>query len=172
MSKTDMRKGRSNERERGPLGVEEAVNLMEDCLLAPHCRLRHRPPACEKFKDLSLQHRQSVIAEKELCARCLRHSDLDESKKKDCIRRMTPPHWLSSSVRRLDRSPSRERELPPPMEGQDKVRFAEGRLRSESNYAVQRIEADVGYCSVNGRGEGGALQDSAVGNRDAGRWPP
>jgi hypothetical protein len=60
-----------------------------------------------KFKDLSLQHRQSVIAEKELCARCLRHSDLDESKKRDCIRKATPPHWLSSSVRRPGRSPSR-----------------------------------------------------------------
>ncbi len=111
-----MRKGRSRERERGPLGVEEAGSLMEDCLLAPHCGWRHRPAACDKFKDLSLQHRQSIIAEKELCACCLRHSDLDESKKKDCIRRKTPPHWLSSSVRRPDRSPSQERELPPPVE--------------------------------------------------------
>ncbi len=58
----------------------------------------------------------SRLLEKELCARCLRHSDLDESKKKDCIRRGTPPHWLSSSVRRPDASPSQERELPPPLE--------------------------------------------------------
>ncbi len=96
--------------------MEEAGSLMEECLLAPHCGMRHRPAACEKFKDLSLQHRQSVIAEKELCARCLRHSDLDESKKRDCIRKATPPHWLSSSVRRPSRSPSRERELLPPVE--------------------------------------------------------
>jgi hypothetical protein len=116
MSETDMRKGRSLERECGPPRVEEAASLMEDCLLAPHCGWRHRPAACDKFKDLSLQHRQSIIAEKELCARCLRHSDLDESKKKDCIRRKTPPHWLSSSVRRPDRSPSHERALPPPVE--------------------------------------------------------
>jgi hypothetical protein len=112
----DTRRGPPHERGRGPLGVEEAANLIENCLLAPHCGLRHRPAACEKFKDLSLQHRQSVIAEKELCARCLRHSDLDESKKRDCIRKMAPPHWLGSSVRRPDRSPSRERELPPPVE--------------------------------------------------------
>jgi hypothetical protein len=65
---------------------------------------------------LSLQHRQSVIAEKELCAICLRHSDLDESKKRDCIRRMAPPHWVGSSVRRPGKSPRRERELPPPVE--------------------------------------------------------
>jgi hypothetical protein len=113
VSDADMRKGRSLDRERGPQGVEATASLMEDCLLAPHCGQRHRPSACDRFKDLSLQHRQSVIAEKELCARCLRHSDLDESKKKDCIRRGTLPHWLSSSVRRPGGSPSRERELPP-----------------------------------------------------------
>jgi hypothetical protein len=99
MSETDMRKGRSLERERGPLGVEEVASLS---LLAPHCGRRHRHAACDKFKDLSLQHRQSIIAEKELCAGCLCHSDLDEIKKKDCIRRKTPPHWLSSSVRPPD----------------------------------------------------------------------
>jgi hypothetical protein len=113
MSETDVRKGRSLSGERGPQGVEIAASLMDDCLLAPHCGRRHRPSACEKFKDLSLQHRQSVIAEKELCARCLCHSDLGESNKKDCIRRGTPPHWLSSSVRRPDASPSQDRELPP-----------------------------------------------------------
>ncbi len=114
VSEMDTRKGRPRERGRRPLGVEEAGSLMEECLLAPHCELRHRPAACEK--DLSLQHRQSIIAEKELCARCLRHSDLDESKKRDCIRKMAPPHWLGSSLRRPGRSPSRERELPPPVE--------------------------------------------------------
>jgi hypothetical protein len=96
--------------------VEEAGDLMEECHLAPHCGMRHRATACEKFKNLSLQHRQSVIAEKELCASCLRHSDLDESKKRDCIRKMAPPHWVGSSVRRPGRSPSEERELPPPVE--------------------------------------------------------
>ncbi len=91
MSETDMRKGRSLERERGPQGEEVTVSLVEDCLLAPYCGQQHRPAACDKFKDLSLQHRQLIIAEKELCTRCLRHSDLDESKKKDCIRRRTRP---------------------------------------------------------------------------------
>jgi hypothetical protein len=113
VSEMDTRKGRPRERGSRPLGVEKASSLMEQCLLAPHCGMRHRPAACDK---LSLQHRQSVIAEKELCARCLRHSDLDESKKRDCIRKMTPPHWLVSSVRQPGRSPSRERELPPPVE--------------------------------------------------------
>jgi hypothetical protein len=54
VSETDTRKGRPLERGHRFLGVEEAANLMEDCLLAPHCGLQHRPAACEKFKDLSL----------------------------------------------------------------------------------------------------------------------
>ena len=119
VSEADMMKGQSLDRERGPQGVEIAASLMEDCLLAPHCGWRHRPSACQKYKDLSLQHRQLIIAEKELCTRCLRHSDLDESKKRDCIRKMTPPHWLVSSVRQPGRSPSRERELPPPVEAKE-----------------------------------------------------
>jgi hypothetical protein len=104
--------------ERGsrPLGAKEAGSLMEECLLASHCGERHRATACEKFRELSLQHRQSVIAEKELCANCLRHSDLDESKKKDCIRRAAPPHWVGSSVKRPGKSPSPGRELLPPVE--------------------------------------------------------
>jgi hypothetical protein len=62
---------------------------------------------------LSLQHRQLVIAAKELCVRCLRHSDLHESRKKECIRRGTPPHWLGSDVRRPDAPPRQDRDLPP-----------------------------------------------------------
>jgi hypothetical protein len=94
VSATETRKGRPLERGSRPLGVEEAGSLMEECLLAPHCGMRHRATACEKFRVLSLQHRQSVIAEKELCASCLRHSDLDKSKKRDCIRRAAPPQWV------------------------------------------------------------------------------
>ncbi len=71
VSETNTRKGRPREKGSRPLGVEEAGSLMEECLLAPHCGMRHRPAACDKFKDLSLQHRQSVIAEKKLCARCV-----------------------------------------------------------------------------------------------------
>jgi hypothetical protein len=89
---------------------------MEKCLLAQHCRERHRATACERFKGLSLQHRQSIIAEQELCANCLRHSDLDASKKRDCIERAAEPHWLGSSVRRPGRTPSPEREMPTPVE--------------------------------------------------------
>jgi hypothetical protein len=66
---------------------------MEVCLLAPQCSQRHKSSACDKFKGLSLQHRRSVIAAKELCMRCLRHRDLDEVKVKECIRRNNPPHW-------------------------------------------------------------------------------
>jgi hypothetical protein len=113
MSEADMKKGRSLDRERGPQGVEVTGSLLEDCLLAPHCGRRHRPSTCEKLKDLSLQHRQSVIAEKELCVRCLRHSDLDKSKKKECIRRGTPPHWLGSDVKRPDGPQCQDRDLPP-----------------------------------------------------------
>ncbi len=110
-------------RKEGPLeggsrlkGAKEAASLMEECLLAPHCWERHRTTACEKFRGLSLQHRQSVMAEKELCANCLRLSDLDVNKKKDCVRRAAEPHWVGSSVRRPGKTPSPERELPPPME--------------------------------------------------------
>jgi hypothetical protein len=65
---------------------------------------------------LSLQHRQSVIAEQELCANCLRHSDLDASKRRDCIERAAEPHWVGSSVRRPGKTPSPEREMPSPVE--------------------------------------------------------
>ncbi len=105
--------------------MKEAANLMEECLLAPHCRERHRATACKKFKGLSLQYRQSVIAEKELCANCLRHSDLDASKKKECVRRVAEPHWVGSSVRRPGKTPSPEREMPLPVEAEaGKVTYA------------------------------------------------
>jgi hypothetical protein len=112
MSEADMKKGRSLDRKCGPPGVENTAGLMEDCLLAPHCGRRHRPSACDKFKDLSLQHRQSVLAAKELCVRCLRHSDLDESKKKECIRRETPLHGFGSDVKRPDAPACQDRDLP------------------------------------------------------------
>ncbi len=125
MSETDTRKERPLEGGSRPRGAKEAASLMEEYLLAPHCRERHRATACEKFKGLSLQHRQSVIAEKELCANCLRHSDLDASNKKDCVRRAAEPHWVGSSVRRPGKTPSPERELPPPMEAEEgKVIYA------------------------------------------------
>ncbi len=54
-----------------------------------------------------------MIAAKELCVCCLRHSDLDESKKKECIRRGTPPHWLGSDVRWPDAPARQDRDLPP-----------------------------------------------------------
>jgi len=57
-----------------------------------------------------------VIAEKELCANCLRHSDLDASKKRDCNERAAEPHWVGSSVRRPGKTPSPEREMPSPVE--------------------------------------------------------
>ncbi len=82
-------------------------------LTSPKCLQRHRPSACDRFKGLSLHHRQSVIAAKELCARCLRHSDLDTVKVSECIRRNTPPHWLGSDVRDPDAQPRAEVELPP-----------------------------------------------------------
>ncbi len=112
MSELDIKRGQSPNGDRGPQRVENTAGLMEACLLAPHCGQRHRPSACGKFQDLSLQHRQSVIAAKELCVRCLRHSDLDESKKKECIRRGTQPHWLGSDVRQPDVPARQDRDLP------------------------------------------------------------
>jgi hypothetical protein len=116
VSETATRKDRPLEGRSRPRGAREAADSMEKCLLAPHCRERHRPTACEKFKGLSLQHRQSIIAEQELCANCLRHSDLDTSKRRDCIERAAEPHWVGSSVRRPRRTPSPEREMPTPVE--------------------------------------------------------
>jgi hypothetical protein len=81
--------------------------------MEPQCSQRHRPSVCDKFKGLSLQHRRSVIAAKELCVRCLCHSDLDAAKVSKCIKRDTPPHWLGSGVRDPDAQPRVERELPP-----------------------------------------------------------
>ena len=48
-----------------PRAARELDDVLEKCLLAPHCRERHRATACEKFKSLSLPHRQSIIAEQE-----------------------------------------------------------------------------------------------------------
>ncbi|MFO0001121.1 MAG: hypothetical protein ACK559_08325 [bacterium] len=89
--------------------------MLEKCLLTPHCRERHRATACEKFKGLSLLHRQSIIAEQERCAICLRHSDLDV-RKRDCLRRAAEPHWVGSSVRRPGRAPSPVEEMLTPVE--------------------------------------------------------
>jgi hypothetical protein len=116
VSETGTRKERPLEGGSRPRGAREAANLLEKCLLAPHCRERHRATACEKFKNLSLHNRQSIIAEQELCANCLRHSDLDASKRRDCIERAAEPHWVGSSVRRPGRTPSPEREIPTPVE--------------------------------------------------------
>jgi hypothetical protein len=94
-------------------GVKEPVDVLR-CLLAPHCGERHRAMACEKFRGLSLPHRQSIIAERELCASCLRHSENDVRRKKDCLRRAAEPHWVGSSVRRPGRTPSPVEEMPTP----------------------------------------------------------
>jgi hypothetical protein len=40
------------------------------------------------------------------------------NKKKDCDRRVAEPHWVGSSVRQPGKTPSPERELPPPMEAE------------------------------------------------------
>jgi hypothetical protein len=67
----------------------------------------------DKFKDLPLQHRQSVSAAKELCVPCLRHSDLDEIKRQKCIRSTAQPHWIGSDVSPPDGPPRPVMDLPP-----------------------------------------------------------
>ncbi len=62
VSETGTRKERPLEGGSQSRGAREAGDLLEKCLLAPHCRERHRAMACEKFKGLSLPHRQSIIA--------------------------------------------------------------------------------------------------------------
>jgi hypothetical protein len=175
VSATDTRKERPLERGSRPRGVEEAGSLMEECLLAPHCGMRHRATACEKFRELSLQHRQSVIAEKELCASCLRHSDLDESKRGTASgRRPRPTGWAAAwsgpanhlagrgSCRRRWRQRQAGQLMPVELtSGSGQAGLAEGGVRGESSYAVQCIEADDGYCASSGRGEGAALEDGA-----------
>ncbi len=66
VSETGTTKERPLEGRSRPRGAKEAADSMEKCLLAPHCRERHRATACEKFKSLSLHHRQSIIVEQEL----------------------------------------------------------------------------------------------------------
>ncbi len=51
--------------------------------------------------------------EKRAVLRCLRHSDLDKIKKKECIRRKTQPHLVGSDVREPSAPPRQERDLPP-----------------------------------------------------------
>jgi hypothetical protein len=116
VSETDIRKERPLEGGSRSRGAREAADLLEKCLLTPHCRERHRAMACVKFKSLLLQHRQSIIAEQELCANCLRHSDLDVRKRRDYIRRAAEPHWVGSSVRRPGRTPSPVMEMPTQVE--------------------------------------------------------
>ena len=116
VSETGTRKERPLEGGSRPRGARELDDVLEKCLLAPHCRERHRATACEKFKSLSLPHRQSIIAEQELCAICLRHSDLDVRKRRDCLRRAAEPHWVGSSVRRPGRTPSPVEEMPTQVE--------------------------------------------------------
>ena len=111
VSETGTRKERPLEGGSRSRGVKEMVDVFR-CLLAPHCGDRHRAMACEKFKGLSLPHRQSIIAEQELCANCLRHSENDIRRRKECLRRAAEPHWVGSSVRRPGRTPSPVEEMP------------------------------------------------------------
>jgi hypothetical protein len=64
MSEPDMKRVRFPNGDCGPQRGEKTAGLMEACLLAPQCSWRHKLSACDRFKDLSLQHRQSVIATK------------------------------------------------------------------------------------------------------------
>jgi hypothetical protein len=113
VSETGTRKERPLEGGSRSRGVKEQVDVLR-CLLAPQCGERHKAMACEKFRGLSLPHRQSIIAEQELCANCLRHSENDVRRKKDCLRRAAEPHWVGSSVRRPRRTPSPVEEMPTP----------------------------------------------------------
>jgi hypothetical protein len=101
MSDSDIKRGRSPDGGCEPEREVKRAGLMEVCILSPQCLQRHRPSTCDKFKGLSLQHRRSVIAAKELSMRCLRHSDVDAVKVRECIRRDNLPHWLGSDVREL-----------------------------------------------------------------------
>jgi hypothetical protein len=141
-----MKRGRSPNGDRVPQRVKETAGLMEACLPAPHCEQRHTPSACIRFKDLSLQHRQSVIAAKELCIRCLRHSDLDEIKKKECIRRTIQPHWLGGDMRRPDAPPRQERDLPPVEAKADRLVYAcctNIRVKTESDSHKEASSAEL-----------------------------
>ncbi len=66
VSETGTRKERLLEGGSRPRGAKELEDVLERCLLAPHCSEQHRAMACEKFRGLSLPHRQSIIAEQEL----------------------------------------------------------------------------------------------------------
>jgi hypothetical protein len=81
-----------------PGAKRQQVKKIEVCLLSPQCLQRHRPTVCDKFKGLSLQHMRSVIVAKELCAHCLRHSGLDAAKVRECTKKSTQAHWLSSEA--------------------------------------------------------------------------
>jgi hypothetical protein len=81
----------------GPRG-KEATCQEDGGVLALTAMQRHRPTVCDKFKGLSLQHRRSVIVAKELSAHCLCHSSLDAAKVRECTKKSTQAHWLSSEA--------------------------------------------------------------------------
>jgi hypothetical protein len=125
---------------------------MEVCLISPQCSKRHKPSASDKFKGLSLQHWQSVIAAKELCVHCLRHSNLDAVTLKECTRRKTPPHWLGSEAAPGEGSAAGGGKggqanvcLPHQHHGEYIDRFARGDLQCTAGHAVQHNTTDVDY---------------------------
>jgi hypothetical protein len=113
------------------------------CLLFPQSMQRHRPTACEKLRKLSLQHRQSVIAAKELCVYCLRHSDLEVVKTRECTKKNTRAHWLSSEARDPHMLPHVDRELPPVEPKAGRIPYAchtNIRIKTESDLIVQSCQ--------------------------------
>jgi hypothetical protein len=105
-----------------------------------------------------------------------RDSDLDESKKKDCIRKGTPHHWLSSSVRRPVASPSQDRELPPVEAKAGRSAYAcridiRVKTKSDSDLQKEAYGASLTTLFSASRQMSAIVQNSAGGNRDVGRWP-
>jgi hypothetical protein len=80
-------------------------------------------------------------------------SDLDASKKRDCVRRAAKPHWVGSSVRRPGKTPSPERDMPPPVEPEAGKRYyacrmdVEARTKTDSRRGEYGASLTVLFCA-------------------------
>ncbi len=93
-----------------------------------------------------------MIAAKELCLHCLRHSNLDAVTVKECTRRKTPLHWLGNEATPGGGSAAGGGKggqanvcLPHQYHGEYIVRFVRGDLQCRAGHAVQHNRTNVDY---------------------------
>ncbi len=87
-----------------------------------------------------------MIAAKELCAHCLHHSGLDTAEVRECTKKNTRPHWLSSEARDPCAPTCTERKLPPVEQRAGRVVYACGtniRVKAVSDSHADSYSAEL-----------------------------